>query len=67
MVRLVLYTFLYGGFFTRWQLLAMLIRLRDEVDSTDFKDSRLKALVNERQCQEPSSTPYEYWHSAKSQ
>jgi hypothetical protein len=37
------------------------------VDSTDFKDSRLKALVNERQCQEPSSTPYEYWHSAKSQ
>ncbi len=45
----------------------MLARLRDEVDSTDFTDSRLKALVNERQSQEPSSTLYEYWHSAKSQ
>ena len=64
MVRLVCYTFLNGGFFTRWQLLAMLTRLRDEVDSTDFKDSRLKALVNERQCQEPSSSPYKYWRSA---
>jgi hypothetical protein len=45
----------------------MLTRLRDKVDSTYFKNSHLKALVNERQCQEPSSTPYEYWHSAKSQ
>lgn len=55
-----------AGFFTRWQLLAMLPRLRDEVDSTDFTGSRLKALVNERQCQEPSSTPYSNWPSAKS-
>lgn len=54
-----------AGFFTRRQLLAMLIRLRDEVDSTDFTDSCLKALVNERHCQELSSTLYEYWRSAK--
>lgn len=56
-----------AGFFTRWKLLAMLTRMRDEVDYTDFTGSRLKAQVNERQCQEPSSPPYEYWHSAKSQ